>query len=288
MKQEKLTWDYVRDRVSAEFERKKSEKQQLQPNTKSPHDALFTSGGKGGGSKFSKNENNNNNSFERKTKFKCHYCKETGHFIKDCEKRKAKEEREKQKEETATFCRSEVGKFCPEFALHVDDINKKLKARWLLDSACSKHMTGEKDDLVDYEEFNKDNFDESQYVTLADKTVVRAAGQGKLNVHLRDVDGRIVPVTFENVLYVPNLERLISISQLTRRGAEVLFKENSVELRLGERKFQFGTKIGKLFKMNWCFFADVSSKGCEVTCTETKCRSVVVVVITCFPWVRSM
>ena len=210
LKQEKLTWDYVRDRVLAEFERKKSEKQQQQP--KSPHDALFTSGGKGGGSKFSKYENTNNNSFERKTKFKCHYCKETGHFIKDCEKRKAKEEREKQKEETATFCRSEESRFCPEFALHVDDINKKLKARWLLDSACSKHMTGVKEDLVDYEEFDREKYDESQYVTLADKTVVRAAGQGKLNVHLRDTDGRIVPVTFENVLYVPNLERLISIS----------------------------------------------------------------------------
>ena len=76
---------------------------------------------------------------------------------------------------------------------------------------------------MDYEEFNNENFfDEGQYVTLADKTVLRAAGQGKLNVHLRDVDGRIVPVTFENVLYVPNLERLISISQLTRRGAEVV------------------------------------------------------------------
>ena len=82
LKQEKLTWDYVRDRVLAEFERKKSEKQQQQPKT--PHDALFVGGSKGGGnSKFNRNESMNSNSFDKKTRFKCHYCKETGHFIKD-------------------------------------------------------------------------------------------------------------------------------------------------------------------------------------------------------------
>ena len=209
-----------------------------------------------------------------KTKFKCHYCHKTVHFIKDCEKRKKHEEKEKQKEESATFCKLEDRGFHPEFALHVlDDLTDKHKSRWLLDSACTKHMTGQKEDLVNYEQFDHKIDDESQYVTLADKSVVRAVGQGSLNVYLRDVDGRKIPVSFKNVLYVPNLERLISISQLTRRGAEVVFKENSVELRLGKRSFQFGSKKGKLYEMNWCFFAAVLSENND-TWTDTRSSEV--------------
>ena len=273
LKEEKLSWDYVRDRVITEFERKKGEKQQV----KGPQDALFVGGGgqqgiTGNGNKF--NNKNSNNKFDKKTKFKCHYCHETGHFIKDCEKRKLSEEkakeREKQKEEEhTTFCRTErrSSDFHPEFVLHVDD-HKTKQARWLLDSACSKHMTGEKGDLDDYKEFDKENDDESQCVTLADKSVVRAVGQGCLNIYLRDINGRKVPVTFKNVLYVPNFERLISVSQLTKRGAEVVFKEKSVELRMGERCFEFGSKLGKLFKMNWCYYAHSNFEETNILSTE--------------------
>ena len=40
---------------------------------KDDENALFTKGGR------------------FKTRFKCHYCQETGHFIKDCERKKEEE-----------------------------------------------------------------------------------------------------------------------------------------------------------------------------------------------------
>ena len=53
------------------------------------------------------------------------------------------------------------------------------------------------------------------------------------------------------------MERLISIGQLTKRGGEVTFKRNSAILTINERRFEFGTRVGKLFKMNYCNFATV-------------------------------
>ena len=69
-------------------------------------------------------------------------------------------------------------------------------------------------------------------------------------------------MTFKNVLHVPNVKRLISVGQLTRpdTGAEVTFKGNSVVMKVSGRRFTFGTRQGKLYEMNYCFFAAVQEK----------------------------
>ena len=61
---------------------------------------------------------------------------------------------------------------------------------------------------------------------LADESVVRAVGQGNLNLYLSDDKGDKVPVTFKNVLHVPKMKRLISIGQLIKAECEakVTFK----------------------------------------------------------------
>ena len=55
LEEEKLTWDYIRDRLLAEYERKVSIKQQQKH--KNPHDALYVGGGSqgGGGNDFQEN-----------------------------------------------------------------------------------------------------------------------------------------------------------------------------------------------------------------------------------------
>ena len=89
LKEEQLTWNYTRDRVISEFERKKDKK-------KPADDALFT-GNKGNGGY------NNNNNQQPKKKFggkkksfemECHCCHKKGHLRRDCEKWK-KEQAEK-------------------------------------------------------------------------------------------------------------------------------------------------------------------------------------------------
>ena len=65
-------------------------------------------------------------------------------------------------------------------------------------------------------------------------------------------------MTFKNVLFAPKLERLVSISQLTEHeNVEVSFKNKKAVLQINGMRFIFGTKIGKLYKMNYCNFAVV-------------------------------
>ena len=275
LNEDKLTWDYVRDRLISEYERRKESSKQ----SKEVNNALFA--GSNNNDLRSKNKdgprpNNNHN----KKPFKCHYCNEVGHFIRDCPKKmedtkkKEADKLEKSAGECASFCNSSnsskmkmkvnenYNNFCPEFALHVNDQTSDER-RWLLDSACSKHITGSKNDLVNFRDFQEE--DEFEYVTLADKSIVKAVGKGSVNVYLKDENGVKVPVTFENVLYVPKLERLISISQLTeRKDVEVSFKNKVAVLQISGRKFIFGNKTEKMYKINYCNFAAFIKSNEEV------------------------
>ena len=120
--------------------------------------------------------------------------------------------------------------------------------KWFLDSACSNSMTGQKSDLANFKKFKDDK---PHFVELADKSLVRAVGFGDLNVYLPDESGKSVPVVFKEVMFVPQLEkRLISIGQVTKRGAQVLFNSDSVTMRIGGRNFSFGCSFGNLYNMN--------------------------------------
>ena len=255
--EEKLTWDYVRDRICAEYERKKEQKVKV----KGPEDALFCDGHCGNRNKNYGSRIRNESNEKR---FPCHHCQEIGHYIKDCPKKRKEEDEKKEKgdveKEDASFCRMESlnigddGDFFPEFALHVTvPDQEEEKPKWLLDSACSQHITGNRADLTNFKEFEKNDNSLYRYVKLADESVVCAKGVGNLNLYLTDEKNNQIPITFKNVLHVPNIKRLISIGQLTRpeTGAEVTFKGSSAILRVNGRQFMFGNRVGKLYEMNY-------------------------------------
>ena len=120
LKEENLTWTYVRDRVISEFQRRQGGDKKSKAKNLDDHDALLSQGSggnfhkkKGGG-----NHNPNQNKSTQK-QFKCHHCNEKGHFIKDCPKKKATEAGKKQ---SASFCKNkkpevEEDEYEPEFAL---------------------------------------------------------------------------------------------------------------------------------------------------------------------------
>ena len=103
LKPEQLTWCYVRDRVLSEYERRKGE---LKPWNKSDDAMLIGGSGSGfqkqGKGKPSGNEKSGQQQ-QQKKQFKCHYCHEKGHFIKDCPRKAAAEENKKQ---SASFCKT--------------------------------------------------------------------------------------------------------------------------------------------------------------------------------------
>ena len=111
LKLEDLTWEYVRDRVLTEYERRVDNRRSSSSgrSTDGPFDALYAGG------KYVK---------------RCHYCQEKGHMIKDCERKKTDEENKMKKEkEEEEFSRRKENEdaqlaeaferidFQPEFAL---------------------------------------------------------------------------------------------------------------------------------------------------------------------------
>ena len=147
-------------------------------------------------------------------------------------------------------CKSEQN--VPEFALvsgSMDDSDC-----WWLDSGCSQHMTHVASDFKDYVKF-----DVPLKVNLADESVFFSYGSGDVNMQLLDDNSEAVDIVFKDVLYVPKLQKkLLSITSMTKRGATVQFEGNSCTLLMKKRKFLFGHRHGKLWKLNCldasCFF----------------------------------
>ena len=230
--EEKLTWDYVRDKLIHEFDKMKSGSAGT-VNESTSHDALF-----------SKNYPEQRKSLDLK-KVKCFYCKKKGHFAKDCFKKKADAKKAPQ-HESANRVESiqESGIENPEIALAACGIPSKQND-WWIDSGASQHMTPDKKGLSDYQSFRN-----PLQVKLADNSVLLSYGKG--NLHLSVFDGtEKVNITLSDVLFVPKIQnKLLSLPSMTEKGAEVHFKGQFCKVIIDGKLFSIGHKHGKLYKLN--------------------------------------
>nr|GEY55126.1 ribonuclease H-like domain-containing protein [Tanacetum cinerariifolium] len=96
-------------------------------------------------------------------------------------------------------------------ALFVDDPQRALKDKGIVDSGCSRHMTGNKAHLADYQEFK------CGFVSFRGSNE-RITSKGKIKV------GRL---DFEDVYYVEELKHynLFSVSQMCDKKNKVLFTD---------------------------------------------------------------
>ena len=236
--EEKLTWEYVRDRLMHEADKMEKSKHLPDNITKSDHtgNALFTK------------KQDKRKASEKKI---CHYCKKPGHFARDCYKKKADSKRGQERHEKPDKGRAS-GNFAsniadrdsePDVALKVN--GGSCKDDWLIDSGASQHMTPDKRGLTKFERFSK-----PIEIKLADNSVLYSYGKGDVYITTYDGD-RKVTILLKEVLYVPKIQhKLLSLSSMTEKGAQVEFIGQSCKIGINGKSCSIGRKHGNLYKLN--------------------------------------
>ena len=236
--EEKLTWEYVRDRLMHEADKMEKSKHLPDNIIKSDHtsDALFTK------------KQDKRKASEKKI---CHYCKKPGHFARDCYKKKADTKRGQERHE-----KPEKGRASGNFASNIADRDSEpdvalkvnggsCKDDWLIDSGASQHMTPDKRGLTKFERFSK-----PIEIKLADNSVLYSYGKGDVYITTYDGD-RKVTILLKEVLYVPKIQhKLLSLSSMTEKGAQVEFIGQSCKIGINGKIYSIGRKHGKLYKLN--------------------------------------
>ncbi|KAH6784290.1 hypothetical protein C2S52_009249 [Perilla frutescens var. hirtella] len=133
---------------------------------------------------------------------------------------------------------------------------KKTKEIWYLDSGCSKHMTGDREDLDGCEGIK------GPLVTFGDNSKSRTIGEGFV------VKGKVV---VNGVSHVDGLKhKLLSISQLCDNGYSVDFTKNSCNIRDKSTGVILltGIRRGNMYIVDWstgyseaCFLSKGSTEA---------------------------
>ena len=163
-------------------------------------------------------------------KDECAFCREKGHWKKDCPKLK------KAKADGKTVADANVAEYNDgnsDFSLVVTPSSNSSSA-WLLDTGCSHHMCSKRDWFHEFEEL------ESGVVYTADDTPLTTYGIG--SIRLKNQDGAIR--ILKGVRYVPNLSRnLISVGTLEEKGYEVSMKNGVFKMLSGEKVVLEGIRM---------------------------------------------
>ena len=158
---------------------------------------------------------------QRLNKDECAFCHEKGHWKRDCPKLKTKDNHYKGKavaEANVTKCDDEES----DLSLATSS-TKNASDVWLLDSACSHHITPHREWFSNFEEHE-------EVVYTADETPLTTHGIG--SVRLQNEDGTIV--TLKGVRYSPKLKKnLISVGTLEYKGFEVRAKDGVMKIISG-------------------------------------------------------
>lgn len=112
---------------------------------------------------------------------------------------------------------------------------------WCLDSGCTAHMCTEKDKFEKIENVNK-----TLNLANSESTSITGAGNVRLSVSNGKKDTKI---NFEKVYYVSDLRtNLISVSKITDRGYEVLFREKDAIVTSKNEAIIFrADRVGSLY-----------------------------------------
>ena len=118
-----------------------------------------------------------------------------------------------------------------------------LTNKWIIDSGASRTMCLNREWFHSFTPFAKPS-----QITLGDSSLIPAFGTGVIHIQVHN-GSKWTKVALHNVLYVPDLYgNLLSVPQITDRGAEVRFLPQSCSIYSDSGKLVgVGTKHGRLF-----------------------------------------
>ena len=192
-------------------------------------------------------ERHNKGYEDRKFQGTCHYCKEKGHFARDCPKRsnisQHKDDNQRKGKRSACCAQEENEQNnSDQEALYTS--NDEDRCGWIIDSGATQHMTFERTRLSNYTEFKKPCI-----VNLGDNRSILAYGKGTYHVKAA-VGDHTQNLSLQEVLYLPELEKnLLSVHAMVRRGATVTFKDDKCEISRNSKILAMAEIQGKLYAL---------------------------------------
>ena len=134
---------------------------------------------------------------------------------------------------------------------------REMNNGWYVDSGATRHMTFQRNLLLDSVEFNKPS-----RIYLGDNRVISATGEGKVKIPCTDGANKIV-LTLEKVLFVPELTKnLLSVSSIAKNGGIVKFDEQRCTVSKEGKNITIGNIVdGKLYRVNTSEFDNVATSS---------------------------
>jgi hypothetical protein len=155
-----------------------------------------------------------------KNRVKCYYCKKYGHYKSECPKLRNKEEVNKASSSSMAGVVEENSED-EDFVLAVTDSDGRLIDKWVLDTACTSHMSPKRDWFTTYESINGGS------VFMGNNVACKIVGIGAVRIRMHD--GTVK--TLKNIRHIPDLKRnLISLGTLTPLATSILVEVESSEL----------------------------------------------------------
>lgn len=137
----------------------------------------------------------------------CHYCKKSGHFIRDCRYRIKKESLQ----DNAFLVSAMYG--------------QEESNLWYMDSGASEHMCKDKNSFTEYSELK-----EPRKILIGDGSIITATGIGQVKLEASN-ESEWVKTTLNNVLHVPSIKvNLFSVSSALDHDYLMMSSNNKCQI----------------------------------------------------------